>query len=278
MWPLVAAVAVLTPAPMASLKAMSYNVRFSTANDGEYSWPHRKDRVYALLKREAADIIGLQEALRRQISEIRHAVPGYAEVGVGRDDGISAGEHCTILYRSDRFAVSHSGTNWFSETPEVVASKSWGNNITRIVTFARLVDLSSLRPLWVFNVHLDHESQPSRLKSVAMLRSKIASLVGKEPFVVLGDFNAGEVNPAILLMLEPIPGVSGIRDTFRAIHPGRKDVQTFNGWREGLDGDKIDYVFVSDAWAIRDAAIVWPATKGAFESDHYPVTATLDLN
>ncbi len=277
MWPLVAAMAALTSAPMAPLKSMSYNVRYSTANDGEFSWVHRKDRLYALLNREAADIVGLQEALRPQISEIRQAVSGYAEVGVGRDDGVSAGEHCTILYRSDRFALSQSGTKWFSDTPDVVASKSWGNNITRIVTFARLIDLASLRPFWVFNVHLDHESQPSRLKSVEMLRSRIAALAGKEPFLVLGDFNAGEANPAIRSMLEPIPHVSGVRDSFRAIHPDRKDVQTFNGWQEGVEGDKIDYVFVSDTWLIRDAAIVWPATRGAFESDHYPVTATLDL-
>lgn len=50
----------------------------------------------------------------------------------------TAGEYAAILYRADRFELLASGTFWFSGTPEVPGSTSWGNHVTRISTWARL--------------------------------------------------------------------------------------------------------------------------------------------
>ena len=76
------------------------------------------------------------------------------------------------LFKKGRFRVADAGTFWFSDTPEVPASKSWGNNITRICTWARLIDRDG-RGFYHFNLHLDHESQPSRDRSTALLRQRI---------------------------------------------------------------------------------------------------------
>jgi len=73
------------------LAVMTFNIRYGTANDGENKWSSRRDMLFALLRKENPDLIGLQEALRFQIDEILAAVPGYAVVGVGRDDGKAAG-------------------------------------------------------------------------------------------------------------------------------------------------------------------------------------------
>ena len=43
--------------------------------------------------------------------------PGYAVVGVGRDDGGEGGEFSAILFRTERFHVADAGTFWFSDTP-----------------------------------------------------------------------------------------------------------------------------------------------------------------
>jgi len=51
--------------------------------------------------------------------------PSYAHVGVGRDDGISKGEHSPIFYDSDKFEEVDWDTIWLSPTPHVVASKGW---------------------------------------------------------------------------------------------------------------------------------------------------------
>ena len=153
---------------------MSFNIRYGTANDGENRWANRRDMLFALLRTENPDLIGLQEALRFQIDEILAAVPGYAVVGVGRDDGKAAGEMSAILFRTARFHVAASGTFWFSDTPEIPGSKTWGNRITRIASWARFVDRDG-SAFTHYNLHLDHESQPSREKSTALLLQRITA-------------------------------------------------------------------------------------------------------
>ena len=110
------------------LRLMTFNIRYGTANDGDNSWVHRRELVFRVVREQDADIVGLQEALRFQVDEITQAVPGYGEIGVGRDDGAASGETCTILYRTDRFSVAAAGTFWLSDTPRVVASASFGKN------------------------------------------------------------------------------------------------------------------------------------------------------
>ena len=265
------------PAPVATqvavrapLSVMSFNIRYGTANDGDNRWAVRKDFLIDVVKEQAADVIGLQEALAGQIDEIVAAVPGYAVIGVGRDDAARKGEYSAILYKRDRFQISHAGTFWFSDTPEVVASKSWGNNITRICTWARLVDRDG-RALWHFNVHLDHQSQPSREKSAQLLRRRIDERAfPKEPVIVTGDFNAGEQNPAVAA----ITAGGAFVDTFRVKYPDEKTVGTFTGFdATKTSGDKIDYIFAPAGAQVLSAAIVRTARGGRLPSDHFPVVA-----
>ena len=63
------------------LLVMTFNIRYGTADDGENSWDKRKDLVFDLLRTNSPDVVGLQEALRSQIDDIRAALPEYAEIG-----------------------------------------------------------------------------------------------------------------------------------------------------------------------------------------------------
>jgi endonuclease/exonuclease/phosphatase family metal-dependent hydrolase len=267
--PFVAAQA--SPAPGEPLTVMSFNIRYGTANDGDNHWLKRREQLFELLRAQRADIIGVQEALRGQLDEIVQAVPGYAFVGVGRADGRQAGEYAAILYRTDRFQIRRSDTFWFSDTPGIVKSVSWGNRIERICTWAYVED--RLGPSFVvYNVHLDHESQPSRERSVALLLATIAVRDPRAPAIVTGDFNAGEQNPATIAMR------AAFQDTFRLRLPGALEVGTFNGFKPGQTaGDKIDYVFVEPGTEVLDAAIVRTAQGGRYPSDHFPVTARVRL-
>jgi len=254
----------------APLAAMSFNIRYGTANDGENRWPLRREFLIDVMREQNADVVGLQEALDFQIDEIVAALPIYAVLGVGRDDGARKGEYSAILFRRDRFQVSDAGTFWFSDTPEVVASKSWGNNITRICTWARLVDRDG-RAFWHYNVHLDHQSQPSRERSAQLLRQRIdARRFPQEPVVITGDFNAGERNPAAASMT-----ASGVYvDSFRVKHPDEKVVGTFSAFDVAKTGvEKIDYVFVPADAEVMRAEIVRTARNGRTPSDHFPVIA-----
>ena len=113
--------------PREPLTVMSFNIRYGTAKDGENEWTARRDVLFEVIRDAKPDLLGLQEALDFQIDEILAAVSGYAVVGVGRDDGAERGKYSAILFRTERFHVAEAGTFWFSDTPTVPGSKSWGN-------------------------------------------------------------------------------------------------------------------------------------------------------
>lgn len=253
------------------LRVMSFNIRYGTAQDGDDAWPHRRDLVFATIRDAAPHVVGVQEALAFQLDEIQQALPRYLRIGVGRDDGREAGEYAAILIDGERLDVVDQGTFWFSDTPGEPGSMHWGNRIARICTWARLRDLESGRAFYVYNVHWDHESQPSRERSAALLVERIASRDAPgDPVIVTGDFNAGESNPAFRALVN-----DGLADTFRAVHPERTDVGTFNGFRGATGGEKIDAVLASKEWTVIDAAIEQRNRDGRYPSDHFPVTATL---
>ncbi len=269
------------------LRVMSFNIRYGTANDGENSWPSRNQLVMDVIADHDPDILGIQEALEFQLDELKQNLGGYRMIGVGRDDGIAAGEFAAILYRSSRFEVLESGTFWFSDTPEVPGSTSWGNNVTRICTWASMREKSTGLQFFAYNVHFDHESQPSRERSSQLLAARINARSSQSPFIVTGDFNAGEENPAMLLLLGEgqqidlgtgYPVTSpGLRDSYRALHRDSVSVGTFNAFRGERTGEKIDAVLVSSDWHVSKAAIVRTAVDERYPSDHFPVVATISL-
>jgi endonuclease/exonuclease/phosphatase family metal-dependent hydrolase len=265
-----------------TLNVMSFNIRYGTANDGLNSWQNRTDLVFNVIRDHNPDIVGLQEALKFQIDAILDSVPGYINLGVGRDNGKTEGEYSSILYKADKFNVLSSGTFWFSDTPDVIGSKSWGNNITRICTWAQFTEKSSGKTFYFYNLHLDHQSQNSRVKSTALLAHKLAEQVDGQPFIITGDFNAGEDNGAITFLVNPNPpeilsNVLPVLDSFRVLFPDAEDVGTFNGFAGRTSGDKIDYVFVSSNIKTVDAAILHDNTVGQYPSDHFPVSAKIQF-
>ena len=266
--------------PREPLTVMSFNIRYGTAKDGENHWTARREMLFDVIREQDADLVGLQEALASQIDEIIAAVPIYAVVGVGRDDAARAGEFSAILFRKDRLRVAEAGTFWFSDTPSVPGSKSWGNNVTRISTWARFVDRDG-SGFYHFNLHLDHESQPSRERSTVLLKQRIDARSGaKEPVVVTGDFNVGERNPALVALVGTGPGdaAAAFVDTFRVRHPGDTTVGTFTGFKFGATGgEKIDYVLVPPGTDVLSADIVRASRNERYPSDHFPVVAKIRL-
>lgn len=255
----------------APLHVMTFNVRYGTANDGLDRWEVRRSRALNMLKKRHPDLLGVQEALDFQVDEMAKA-GGYLPVGVGRDDGKAKGEFSAILYDPKRLRLLRSDTFWLSPIPSVVASTGWGNDITRICTWAYFRDLRTGREFYHFNTHLDHISQPSREQGIALILQRIKERAPVDPAIVTGDFNVGEANPVLDQMK-----AAGFRDTFRELYPDRKDVVTFNGWRPEPTGDKIDYVFVEGATKTIEAEIVRDKARGRWISDHMPVKATVEL-
>ncbi|MBI2388146.1 MAG: endonuclease/exonuclease/phosphatase family protein [Deltaproteobacteria bacterium] len=271
--------AALVPGP--KLKFMTFNIRVGTAADGPNHWDLRKGLVFDVLKNHDADVVGLQEDLRFQLLAIQDAVPGYKRVGVGAKDGKSDGEHCAILYRTSTLALKDSGTFWLSDKPLVPGSTTWGNDLPRVVTWARLAVRETGYDFYLYNTHFDHISQSSREKSAMLVMSTIDKQLPKAPFLVMGDLNVQEDNVVTRYFkgaakiggeANPIP----LFDTFRVLHPDDPNARTAHGFGGAIKGDKIDYIYMATK-NVLSAQIDHYNVDGRYPSDHYPVVATVKL-
>jgi endonuclease/exonuclease/phosphatase family metal-dependent hydrolase len=261
------------------LEVMTFNIRYLHRPDGPNYWDHRVAFVADTIKKHSPDIVGLQEAFRSQLDDLKPLLPDFAEVGVGREDGREKGEYSAILYRKSVLSVLESGTFWYSDTPTVPGSRSWGNKVTRICTWARFLHKPSGRNFWHFNSHWDHESAEARSKSARMLAERVAARNDrKEPVIVTGDFNAGEDSEPLKFLTGKISGSAVVfRDSFRVVNPEEKAVGTIHSWSGRTDGSKIDYILVEGATSVQAAEIMHDSRDGKFPSDHFPVRAKITL-
>jgi len=270
-----------------NLVVMTFNIRYGTANDGENNWVNRKDMACDVLRRHNPDIVGLQEALRFQIDDLRAALPQYAEIGGGRDDGETKGEYSAILYRKDRLDVNDSGTFWLSDTPETCGSITWGNASTRICTWGRFLRKDTGEAFYLFNTHLDHVSQYSRDRAAVLLAQRIRDRKHPDPVLVTGDFNAGEDNSVVRYFkgqhelpangdgLSKNPVV--LVDTFRVLHPDTKEIGTFHGFKGVPSTAKIDYILAQPETKVLRTEILRDNKDNRYPSDHFPVIAVIAL-
>jgi endonuclease/exonuclease/phosphatase family metal-dependent hydrolase len=100
-----------------NINIMSFNIRRGTKQDGKNHWIFRRDLVNEILQQYHPDVLGLQEALDFQISELRAMLPVYDMVNI-----ISSGNnkvlHNAIFYDASRFILYEKGTFWYSDTPD----------------------------------------------------------------------------------------------------------------------------------------------------------------
>lgn len=270
------------------IRAMSFNIRYGTANDGEHAWPNRRALVVRTIRDHAPHVLALQEALRFQLDELAEALPRYQQFGVGRDDGATRGEYAAVLVDTSRFEVDTSGTFWFSDTPTVPGSASWGNTLPRIATWVLLHDRITDLRFWAYSLHLDHQSQPSRERSVEFLladharrdasrrarEANEAEMTGAltEPLlIVMGDFNSDETNPAYRAAIQ-----AGLRSAFRVRHPD-EPAATFTGFRDAPDQESgvIDHILLGRGWQVLDAGHDRRRYGALWPSDHFGVWAIL---
>ena len=98
-----------------SIKAISYNIRYNSPNDGMNIWENRKATVATFLNEENADFIGLQEVVHAQLLDLINRLNDYDYVGVGRKDGKSKGEYSPIFYLKEKYTLLQTNTFWLSE-------------------------------------------------------------------------------------------------------------------------------------------------------------------
>ncbi len=271
----------------AEITVMSYNMRQSPADDGQNSWQFRKEATPAMIDSLKPDLLGVQEAYRNQIDYIIENCPEYGHYGVGREDGISGGEHMSIFYKKDVFNLLDSFTYWLSETPEV-PSKGWDARCKRTATVTFLEHKATGKRFYYVNTHLDHKGMEAQKKGLELIVNNIAGMnPEKLPLILSGDFNMVSTNEAIVAL-------DKVMFNTRSVAPVTDTLATFNGWGKSLEqaaiGDNmkakpvheliIDYIFYSpmDSTMCKEYATINGTFAGVpYISDHYPIIAKFEL-
>ena len=250
-------------------KVMTFNIRYDNPGDGVNKWDSRKAKVFDLLAKYDADIIGVQEALHHQLTDIADNLKQYEFFGAGRDDGKQKGEYSAIFIRKDRFRILDQNTFWLSKTPNVPGSKDWDAAITRVVTWAKLQDKKTNETFLMINTHFDHIGKESRKNSAAILKDSAASISAGLPVILTGDFNFTRDKEPYAVMMQR----SGIRlvDTAPPNAPG-----TACGFVvDARPCVAIDYIFHSQHWKSQNYQVIQDNDGKHYPSDHLPVIVTL---
>lgn len=258
-------------AGMDRFRVLTFNLRFDRSVRDETRpgdpdhWPDRIPLVQRLLTEQQPTILAVQEALPHMLPVVAAALgDGYLQLGRGR--GKDGGGEASALYVDQaRFDVERSGQLALSDTPDVPGSKSWGNTLPRIATWARLRDRTSDRRLFVVNTHFDHKSANSQRRSAEMLSLLVED--AELPAVLTGDFNVGPGSAPYRLLT----GTS-LRDTWQG-----PEQPTYHGYQQPPIGDRIDWILATEDLDVVDAGLVTGAVDRRFPSDHAAVRADLIL-
>jgi endonuclease/exonuclease/phosphatase family metal-dependent hydrolase len=272
----------MQPRDEGSIRVMSFNIRYGTANDGDNHWNKRKDFLMDTIHAFGPDLLGTQETLRDQRDFIMSKLAGYESFGVGRDDGKDGGEMAALFYRASRFEKLAGGHFWLSETPDTVGSKGWDAALPRIATWVKLRDLQNtqVKPIFFLNTHFDHQGRQARKEAAMLIRKKVLELGAECDSIVTGDFNAGADSDVFsALFADHALQESPLVDTFTHAHPKHEEGQgTFSGFQStATAGPRIDWVGCSRSFQVLAAAIDRTQRDGRTPSDHFPVTAILKL-
>ncbi|MBK1788085.1 endonuclease/exonuclease/phosphatase family protein [Prauserella sp. ASG 168] len=251
---------------------MSFNIRMdaNAAPGTPDSWTDRRPVLARFLAAERPTVLGVQEALYHQVKQISSDLPGHYDwLGLGREGG-GRGEFMAIYYDARRLEPLDFDHFWLSGTPAVIGSKSWGNNVIRMVTWVRFADRRTGAEFVHVNTHFDHQSEPSRQRSAELVRDRIAGFDPSLPVVLTGDFNTPAPGSESFRILTD-GGLADTWDTGKRLTP---EWGTFPSYQDPVLGaNRIDWVLANDRVDVRAAAINTYRLRGRYPSDHAPVHA-----
>lgn len=267
-----------------ALKIMSYNILYDDEHRWgvEYAWNARAGGIYAIVHRHAPDLIGFQEVLSRQFSDLETALPGYASIGRRRnpDPGHTFRPWCMnpIFYNAGRLLPRGSGLVWLSEIHE---------DGTPLIGWpeSREIDRNYRHAIWcIFQdkntgadfFHLNTHWPVSDASSVhpycaQLILEVLESHASGLPCVLTGDFNRREN------LFEP----AGLADawTAGAGAPGRVTGSKINReTRQLVEGSAIDHIFVNSRVKILEFDALDEKPMGRYPSDHLPILCAFSLS
>ncbi|KAK6463611.1 Endonuclease/exonuclease/phosphatase [Scheffersomyces coipomensis] len=303
------------------LRIYTNNIRFDNVyypDKGEKSWTkHRSKQVINSIDFHTslgdANVVCLQEVLYHQLGDILDGLndnsiqksQNWTYYGIGRDDGIIAGEFSPILYKHHDWILLENETFWLSETPWK-PSRGWDAALERIVTMVTLQSrFNPLIKINVFNTHFDHKGKLARKRSAQLIVDKMENY-NNNPSFLCGDFNTEPSDQPYAVLTK-----AGFKDS-RLVIPqdfSYGEESTFTGFDKDneVKHSVIDYIWspyftvskdkdddndndfsISNYYSsdhheyykiiIKHFGILHNFFKGFYFSDHRPVVATYDIS
>ena len=281
------------------LNVASFNIKCGTSHGmgnvkGFNGWDDRKALIFDLINFAAFDVFGAQEVRYGQLNDLVKALPDYAYIGVGRDDGKTKGEFCPVFYRRERFKLLDSGTFWLSATPETV-SRGWDGGCNRVCSWGYFQDRATKAKFYFLNTHLDHKGPMAKTKGAELIVKFIEEHCKGVQVIVTGDMNVYQDSEWYNIFAK-----SGyLKDTFNAARYRFAPSGTFSTFTPTrYSTNRIDHIFVSENVEVSSYGVLtlhyWRASEdeNAYEtrlpanvekravhllSDHYPVQVKLRL-
>lgn len=221
------------------LRVMTFNIK-ADGMFGRNRWSRRRHAVIETIRRSGAGLIGLQEVRPAQLRDLLRALPGFETVTGDRYGGMYA----PIVFDASRLRSARAG--------------SFGLPRGRVCTWSAFEGFSA------FNTHLHPRDAVARVESAKLIVSRLPDV----PTILTGDLNTNERSDVLAVLR-----AAGLHDTIEA------SADTFHGFtgRGVRSLGKIDHILCDDRWRVDGAAVVRDAVEGRFGSDHFALTADLEL-
>lgn len=262
----------------APIEVMTLNMRYDNPHDGPNAWTFRAERIAETIELSDVDILSAQELLHNQLVDLRNLLPDYIPIGVGRDDGRTAGEYAPLFILKTRFKVLRSGHFWISPTPDTPGSIGWDAACPRIATWAVLRDKRTNRDIFVINAHLDNAGTLARTNGINLLLTKSKQLSNGLPIILTGDFNTPDTPRLIHNAVSSSDTAVTLYNTRTQARQTAGPDWTFHDFGQ-LPEDRrptLDYIFVSHEFNTLDNCTIVDH-EGNPISDHAAVLASIEL-
>lgn len=256
------------------MKLLSCNVRVSGAKDGDNSWPFRKEICAQQIAKQNAGIVCFQEMTATQFEFLSNALPEYKSYGIA-EDAIGKNPVNCIFYRPDLFTLIFASGYWLSETPHIPTTKSWESQYVRLANWVRLKENKTGVEFRLINTHLDNVGLLARENQARLIVEDCQAYPKEYPQILTGDMNEDFTYNAIKTFK-----AGGWTDTYHLIHQTENPGHTYHGYEgekhQAIMG-KIDWIFTRGKIKTLDAEIIKESVNGKYPSDHYFISAKVEL-
>ncbi len=209
-----------------------------------------------------------------QYHYLKDALPGFGQFGI-TDRALGHDPLNCIFYRKKALQLIAASGYWISKTPHIPQSKSWGSGYPRTANWIRFTEKCTCIEFRLINTHLDNVSRRARLGQMRVILRDALSYPANYPQVLTGDFNSDSQTRVVRAVK-----ASGFRDTYEEASQESIPSNTYHGFLGPewvATRGRIDFIFVRGEAAVIGAAVVRDAIDGRYPSDHYFVTAEIEL-